>query len=122
MPCRTALITSAAKLSPFRMSGGFALPDVRRVLLGISIEVRAHDAERRQGAVSCVREELVDAADMLHIPADSEREDVGRELYVLLDALAHGGNRTAQRHDTAPGHLALVPGIVLPSGLFATGW
>ena len=56
---------------------------------------------------------------MLHVPADPEREDVARELDVLLHAVGHGGPGAARGGQAAPGHLAGVPRIVPPPGLLA---
>ena len=94
-----------------------ALPDVLRVLLRVDPEVRVHDAEGRQRAPVGVGEELVQAADVLHVPADPDREDVRGELDVLLHALGHRGQRPGRGAQAAPGHLAAVPGVVPPPAL-----
>ncbi len=93
-----------------------AMPDVLRVLLGIAVEVRVHDAESRQRSVTGVGEELLHAVDMLHVPADTEREDIGRELDVFL-CLGHSPDRPARGHQVTPGHLPPVPGITPPPAL-----
>ena len=99
--------------------GGKALTlaDVLRILLGVGVEVRIHDGEIRQRAIRGIREELVGAVHVLHVAADAKREHVGGEFQVLLDALAHGGNGSAEGLQAAPGHLLLVPGVVRPVGL-----
>src|SRR5579872_755559 len=95
-----------------------ALPDVLRVLLRVGLEVRVDKAEGRQRAPVGVGEELVHATYMLHVPADPDREDVRGELDVLLHSPGgHRGQCPGRGAQTAPGHLAAVPGVVLPPAL-----
>src|SRR5215467_12526444 len=79
--------------------GGEALTlaDILRILLGVLAEVRVDDTEVWQVARIGVGEEFVDAADMHHVPRNSERVQACRELQVTLHRVSRALERSSER-------------------------
>jgi len=59
--------------------------DVLRILLGVHVEDRIHETDRREGSVLGVEQEPRDGPDMAEVPQEPHRIEVAGELQRLGD-------------------------------------